>query len=104
MRVTIHETAEAAVVRLEGRIAGPWADELDHVWSNSRSQFASKKLTIDLRDVLFADARGRQVLSQIFTETQAEIVAGTPWTQLLAAEIQATRSGVEGEAEHDDNA
>ena len=72
---------------LEGRIAGPWAVELERVWLEAAPRLGSTKLSIDLRDVTFADASGKKVLKDIFSQTGAEIVAGTLWGQFLAEEI-----------------
>ena len=32
LRITFQDTNEAIEMRLEGRVAGPWASELDRVW------------------------------------------------------------------------
>ncbi len=81
-------------MKLEGRVAGPWASELDRVWVETAPQLASRKLIIDLHNVTYADAAGKQVLRNIYTQTHAEVVATTPWTQFLAEEITANK--VEG--------
>ena len=98
LRITIQENAKAATIKLEGRIAGPWVAELDRVWVETAPQLALKNLSIDLRDVTYADASGKQTLRGIFAQTGAEMVYSTPWTQFLADQI--TRSGAQpGEEE-----
>ena len=77
------------VLRLEGRVAGPWAEELNRVWVETAPQLASRKLTIDLHNVTYADAKGKSILRAIYAQTNAVLVASTPWTQFLAAEIAA---------------
>ena len=86
-------------MKLEGRVAGPWASELDRVWVETAPQLSSKKLIIDLHNVTYADATGKQVLRNIYAQTQAELIASTPWTQFLAEEITAhkVQSVEEGE-------
>ena len=79
-------------MRLEGRVAGPWAGELDRVWMETAPQLASKKLIIDLRNVTYADVAGKHVLKAIYDQTHAELVANTPWTQYLAEEVTARKS------------
>ena len=76
-------------MRLEGRVAGPWASELNRVWVETAPQLASKKLIIDLHNVTYADVTGKKVLKDIYEQTNAELVANTPWTQFLAEEITA---------------
>jgi hypothetical protein len=58
---------------------------------------------VDLRDVTYADARGKQVLREICTQTKAAFITSTPWTQLLAAEVAAKRATVKGETEDESN-
>jgi hypothetical protein len=98
LRITIEEKPEAATIKLEGRIAGPWVAELDRVWVETAPKLASKNLAIDLRDVTYADASGKQTLRDIFAQTKAEVVYGTPWTQFLADQITRT-SAQPGEEE-----
>jgi hypothetical protein len=78
-------------MRLEGRVAGPWASELDRVWVETAPRLQSKKLVIDLHDVTYADAKGKQVLRDIYAQTHAELAASTPWTQFLAEEVTANK-------------
>ena len=73
LRITFQETDEAVEMRLEGRVAGPWASELDRVWVETAPQLAAKKLIIDLHNVTYADAAGKQVLREIYAQTHADI-------------------------------
>ena len=99
MRITIQDTAEALEMRLEGRVAGPWASELDRVWLEAAPRLQSKKLVIDLHNVTYADANGKQVLRDIYSQTHAELVATTPWTQFLAEEVSANKAALIEEGE-----
>lgn len=87
LRITLQEQPESVEMRLEGRVAGPWASELDRVWVETAPQLASRKLTIDLNNVTYADAAGKRVLRGIYVQTNATLLATTPWTQFLAEEI-----------------
>ena len=79
-------------MKLEGRVAGPWAGELNRVWVETAPQLAEKKLIVDLHNVTYADAAGKQALRAIYDQTHADFVAGTPWTQFLAEEVTARRT------------
>jgi anti-anti-sigma regulatory factor len=89
LRISIHESAEAAVIKLEGRIAGLWIDELRQTWQESAPLLSERKLIIDLCDVTYADQSGIQVLRDMFSQKSAEFVTSTPWTQYLAEVIAA---------------
>jgi anti-anti-sigma regulatory factor len=91
--------AEAVEMRLEGRVAGPWASELDRVWLETAPRLASKKLIIDLHNVTYADATGEQVLSTIYAQTQATFITNTPWAQFLAEEVTGNKSSKTEEGE-----
>ena len=80
---------------LEGRVAGPWASELDRVWAETAPRVGSKKLIIDLHNVTYADLAGKQILRTIFDQTHAEFIANTPWTQFLAEEVKSKSVEIE---------
>ncbi len=86
-------------MRLEGRVAGPWASELDRVWLDTAPRLASKKLIIDLHNVTYADATGKQVLSTIYAQTQATFITNTPWAQFLEEEVTGSKSSKTEEGE-----
>ena len=97
LRISIEETVEALEMKLEGRIAGPWAAELGRVWLETAPRLASRKLILDLSSVTYADAGGTRLLSEIYIQTHAELLAGALWTQSLAEQI--TRGGAQSEIE-----
>ncbi|HLY43444.1 MAG TPA: hypothetical protein VKR52_19685 [Terracidiphilus sp.] len=84
MKISIHEDAATVAITLEGRIAGPWVSELSRVWVETAPRLASRKLSIDLRNVTYADVRGEQVLRDMCSLARTELVTSTPWTQYLA--------------------
>jgi hypothetical protein len=87
LRITIHETDDAMAIQLEGRIAGPWVAELGHAWAEAAPRLASRKLSLNLRDVTYVDIGGKQVLRNIYAQTGATLLATSPSTQFLAGEI-----------------
>ena len=54
----------------------------------TESRVAGKRLVLDLRDVTYADASAAQLLREIYEQTNAQVVAGTVWTQSLAEYIK----------------
>ena len=94
LRITIQNSSEAFEMKLEGRVAGPWAGELNRAWLESAPQLASKKVIIDLNNVTYADAAGKQVLRAIYGETHADLITSSPWTQFLAEEVTAKQQAI----------
>jgi anti-anti-sigma regulatory factor len=92
LRITFQDTDESVEMRLEGRVAGPWASELDRVWVDAAPRVATKKLIIDLHNVTYADAAGKDVLKAIYAQTHAAFITNTPWARFLAEEITASEA------------
>jgi anti-anti-sigma regulatory factor len=92
LRITFQDVDEAIEMRLEGRVAGPWASELDRVWVDMAPRLGAKKLIIDVHNVTYADAAGKNVLRAIYTQTHAEFVTNTPWASFLAEEVTASEA------------
>ena len=88
LRVTIHETDDGPKMELEGRISGPWVDELDRAWHSLAPLEGAERLCIDIRNVAFADSRGRELLRRMCLETKSCFLADTPLTQMYAAEAE----------------
>jgi anti-anti-sigma regulatory factor len=50
---------------LEGRLAGPWVEELERSWEAERQKAPSEKIIIRLANVSFIDDAGKELLSRI---------------------------------------
>ena len=100
LRITTQEDEQAIEIKLEGRIAGPWAEEVTRAWIEIAARLATRKLSLDLRNVTYADALGMQALRHIHAISGAKLIASTPWTKYLAEEIRNNNlSGEMGETE-----
>jgi anti-anti-sigma regulatory factor len=97
LRITLEENTEATTLRLEGRVAGPWAAELSRVWEQTLPRVSARPFYLDLRETTYADAGGIQVLRAIFSQTGATILTGTPWTQYLAQRVKRENAEAIGE-------
>jgi ABC-type transporter Mla MlaB component len=86
LRISIHNGANAATLKLEGKVIGPWARELNRVWSAFEPSLGMKKLCLDLCGVTFVDKAGTKALQKIFRLTDAEILADTPLTRQFVAD------------------
>jgi hypothetical protein len=87
LRITVRESERAVEIVLEGRVAGPWVDELNRVWVETAPQLGKRKLSVDLRNVTYADAAGKSALRDIFSNSGAELVANPLGIQDLMNEI-----------------
>jgi anti-anti-sigma regulatory factor len=87
LRITIDETPETAAIILEGRLAGAWVTELRRAWMEAAERLNARPVSLDLRNVTFVDEDGKRILREIEEQTRAELIATTPWTKHLVAEI-----------------
>ena len=62
LRITVI-TSDKVVLKLEGRLVGPWVDELR--MTVSRNNGCSQPLEIDVSDLTFADEEGEKALSSL---------------------------------------
>jgi anti-anti-sigma regulatory factor len=87
LRITINEGEEGAVIKLEGKVAGPWVAELSRTWKEQAPFLASRNLSLDLRDITYSDASGTRALTEIYAQSGAKLLTGTPMTHFLAEEV-----------------
>ena len=66
LKITIHNSTNAATLNLEGRLAGPWVEELERSWRAVKDDSREKPVIVDLCEVTFVDAEGRKLLSSMY--------------------------------------
>jgi outer membrane protein len=87
LRITIQESAQASIFKLEGKLTGPWVKELEQAWNLVKPGHSP---TIDLLDVAFIDCAGKDLLARMH-ESGAKLVAHSPMNRSIVDEI--TRTG-----------
>ena len=88
LRITIQDDPKAVTMRLEGKVVGPWVDELNRSWHALMPTLASKRFCIDLRDVAFVDDQGKRLLHEMYRGTTADFLADSPLTRYFAEEAR----------------
>ena len=85
-------------MKLAGRIAGPWAAEFERTWRELEQSLNSRKLSLDLREVTYADEAGRKLLREIYGRTGAEMWGDSPLTKYFVEEAmrKSSKNGKEG--------
>ena len=54
------------LLEVEGRLAGPWVEELERSWEAERKRADYEELIVRLSNVTFIDETGRELLGKIF--------------------------------------
>lgn len=84
LRITVQQGERAQTIKLEGKIIGPWVEEFNRTWQSLANSLGSKKLQLDLSGVPFVDAKGRQLLREIYQRTNASFLTDSPLTRYFA--------------------
>jgi hypothetical protein len=77
LKITLHDTAAEFRIRLEGRLAGAWVQELGQCWRTAASTTEGRKTVVDLREVDFVDDEGMTLLHEM-CGAGVRFVAATP--------------------------
>lgn len=64
LKITVHPEGQTSTLLLEGRLAGPWVEELDRCWRQVSAD-PEARVIVDLHSVTFVDAKGKEVLRQM---------------------------------------
>jgi hypothetical protein len=74
------------LLRLEGRLMGPWVEELQSSWSRM-DKAQQRRTVIDLTGVTFVDPEGKSLLSRMWQQG-AEFRAAGCLTRCIVEEIR----------------
>lgn len=86
LRITITTHASMTRIALEGRLVGAWVHPLKTCWLHEVEKREPGSIRIDLADVVFIDAAGKQLLRS-FHEQGARLTARDPWMRAALEEI-----------------
>jgi anti-anti-sigma regulatory factor len=85
-------TSESVSLMLEGRLAGPWVEELGTCWRQIAANSQSRAV-VDLTGVTFIDANGKALLTKLWQQG-ADLRAAGCLTRCIVEEI--TKAGHAG--------
>ena len=88
LKITTLTNAESIILRLEGRLAGPWVQELERCWGSSTvGTTTNLPLSVDLSAVTYVDSDGKN-------QQGAKLVASGCLTSCIVSDIaQVARKG-----------
>ena len=86
LRITAHDNPRVLTLRLEGRLEGPWAAELEKCWKATLATLSKPKLRVDLSGVTFIDSAGSARLAAMHRKG-AELIASDCLTKAVVEEI-----------------
>jgi outer membrane protein TolC/ABC-type transporter Mla MlaB component len=65
LRITTSDIGEKVLLKLEGKLSGPWVEELERCWHVATDIYKNKGLVVDLSGVTFVDSAGKKLLCSI---------------------------------------
>jgi anti-anti-sigma regulatory factor len=86
LRITIHQNPESVEIKLEGRIAGPWAAELGNTWNDLAPGLKKRSVSLDISGVTYMDAEGSQLLKDMCQSAEISFLTNSPLTEYFAEE------------------
>lgn len=90
LRITTDDKPRVVTFRLEGRLEGPLAVELEKCWRGMVADAGRPTLRVDLSGVTFADAAGKAQLAAMHRQG-AVLIAADPLTKEIVDEITQRR-------------
>ena len=87
LRITAGDALGVLTLRLEGRLEGAWAAELEKCSRGMLARMGPRQLHVDLRGVTFVDAAGRAQLVEM-RRHGAKFIADDCLTSAIVTEIE----------------
>ncbi len=87
LRITTSIRPDGTTVALEGRLAGPWMDELARAWKSLPAAQDARSVSVLLHAVTFVDPAGKALLRPMHAQG-ATLVASGCMMRALVEEIE----------------
>ena len=94
LKITITETPTEKRWILQGRLVGPWVDELRTAWKKTHRSQDGRACIVDLNNVTFIDKFGERLLRAI-SKKGAQLIASGMYTKHVVEKVKTTGKFVE---------
>jgi len=94
LKVTTANQNQTITIKLEGKLAGPWVEEVTRVWVDT-TRAPRTGYVVDLRSVTFIDNLGKALLATM-SRQGAELIAADCLTRNIVDEIRNSRENAKG--------
>lgn len=86
LKIAVHTLGRVMLFTLEGKLAGPWVNELEFCWRSVVGMPPINPARVDLSSVTFIDSEGKHLLSRMHREG-AELVTTGCLNKCIVEEI-----------------
>jgi len=87
LKITTLNDPDRVRLKLDGKLAGPWVEELTRAWESTTGGTERRPFLVNLSEVTFIDADGKRLLARMFQQG-AEFEAGGCMTRCVVEEIK----------------
>ena len=88
LKITNRNEGVTTIFELEGKLAGPWVDELEKCWRQALGH--DRQIRVVLKTVAFIDAAGRRLLTDMHRQG-TDLVAHGCMTKAIVEEVKVGR-------------
>lgn len=86
LRISYETNPQATTLKLEGKLSGPWVDEVARTWFDIHGEQSAKEVTVDLSGVTYVDSDGKKLLGWMFQQG-ARLRNGHLMTQYIVDQV-----------------
>ena len=87
MKVTVLQQGDHILIRVEGRLTGPWVAELERSWDEVAAMHGSGAVQVELAGVSFIDEAGKQLLAKM-SQAGTHLSAAGCLTRAIVEEVE----------------
>jgi len=91
LKITIVETATDRRWIVQGRLVGPWVNELRTTWKRALRSQDNRPCIIDLNDITFIDKSGERLL-RAMSKKGAQLIARGLYVKHVLLQLQERRT------------
>lgn len=83
IRITVHQTSEEVVLKLEGCLSGDSVDALAACWRDVSQSLSGRRLEVDLRGLCHVDGHGRTLLTNLHGDGARFMASGCVMPEIV---------------------
>lgn len=87
LKITMASEAEPCTLKLEGKLSGPWVDELERCWKDASKHAPVGQLAVDLSGVTYISSEGKKLLSSMLLQG-VDLRSGSLLTRFLLGQVK----------------
>lgn len=100
LRITTHDLADRRAIQLEGRLTGPWVQELETTWERAMNERHGQTICVDLSAVTYVDPDGKKLLVLMCRQGAELTAAGCLMKAVVAEAVRRSSSPETSDPSH----